>query len=406
MNALSGIAPSGSAHSGSAPGNALVLQAGGPTAVINATLAAVIATWEQAQGRPGGRLLGARNGMLGLAAGDWVALDDLSPDRVQALAQQPGAALGGGRHRLGDEQLAPTLDLLARHEIGALFLIGGNGTAAAAWRLAQANPTLTVIALPKTVDNDLPGTEVAPGWGSAARYTAHSLRDAWLDLHAMSTFDDVVVYEVMGRHAGWLAAAACLARAGAQGGPQLILLPEAPIDEDALLEAIARVHARDGVCLVAAAEGVRDHSGGYLAERAGAAGTDASGQRVFSMAAGVSAYLCAQVQQRLGLRTRQVRANTLQRVAAALVSPLDRELAWMVGAVGVQRALEGESALLMGLARSGEQWRVQPAPLSDVVGRERLFPQAWLADPYDVAPAFRAYAAPFVEDLEPAPILW
>ncbi len=385
--------------------NALVMQCGGPTAVINATLAAVIQSWQQARGGSGAHLLGARNGLLGLVQADWVELDALTAEQVHALAQQPGAALGGGRHRLGEDELAPTLELLARHGIDALFLIGGNGTAAAAWRLAQANPALRVISLPKTVDNDLPGTEVAPGWGSAARYTAQSVREAWLDLHAMSTFDDVVVYEVMGRHAGWLAAAAGLARGGEQGGPQLILLPEAPVDEDALLEAIARVHARDGVCLVAAAEGARDRSGAFLAERAGEASVDASGQRVFSMAAGVSAYLCTQVQQRLGLRTRQVRANTLQRVSGALVSPLDRELAWMVGAVGVQRALIGQSGLLMGLARVGEQWRVEPVPLAEVVGRERLFPQEWLSGAFAVAPAFRAYAAPFVEELE-APLLW
>jgi len=387
--------------------NALVLQCGGPTAVINASLAAVIQTWQQAMGGEGPqRLLGARGGMQGLVRGDWTELNGLSDERLALLAQQPGAALGGGRYRMTEGEYGGVLDLLRRHEVDALFLIGGNGTAAAAHSLAQADPTLHVIAIPKTVDNDLAGTDVAPGYGSAARYTAQSLRDAWLDLYSMANFDDVVVYEVMGRHAGWLAAAARLAGTGATGGPHLVLLPEAMLDEDALLEAIARVHARDGVCLVAAAEGVRDGEGRFLAEKGGSGGVDASGQRVLSMAAGVSAYLCTLVHQRLGLRTRQVRPNTLQRVGEALASNLDRELAWMTGAMAVQQALEGESDHLMGLTRSGEQWRVKPVPLAQVVGHERHFPLEWLAPGYDVMPAFLAYAAPFLDSALPEPVLW
>lgn len=387
--------------------NALVLQCGGPTAVINSSLAAVIQTWQQAMGGEGPRrLLGARGGMQGLVRGDWTELDGLSDERLALLSQQPGAALGGGRYRMGEGEYGGVLELLRRHEVDALFLIGGNGTSAASHTLAQADPALRVIAIPKTVDNDLAGTEVAPGYGSAARYTAQSLRDAWLDLHSMASFDDVVVYEVMGRHVGWLAAAARLAGTGATGGPHLLLLPEAMLDEDALLEAIAQIHAQEGVCLVAAAEGVRDAGGRFLAEKGGSGGVDASGQRVLSMAAGVSAYLCTLVQQRMGLRTRQVRPNTLQRVAGSLASHLDRELAWMVGAVAVQQALEGASDLLIGLTRSGEQWKVQPVPLVQVVGHERHFPPEWLASGYDVTPEFHVYAAPFLDPVLPAPVLW
>jgi 6-phosphofructokinase 1 len=263
-----------------------------------------------------------------------------------------------------------------------------------------------VIAVPKTVDNDLPGTDVAPGYGSAARYTAQSLRDAWLDLHAMRSFDDVVVYEVMGRHAGWLAAASALARSESDGAPHLILLPEARLEEGRLLDRVAEIHVRQGVCLIAAAEGVRDSDGAFLAEKGGSGGSDAGGQRVLSMAAGVAFYLCGLIQQRLGLRTRQVRPNTLQRAGLSLVSDLDRDLAWMVGAAAVQAAMEGATDLLMGLARTGNEWHVAPLPLAQQVGRERHFPTEWLAGEYDVAPAFVEYATPFVEPLSPAPILW
>jgi 6-phosphofructokinase 1 len=389
--------------------HALVVQCGGPTAVFNATLAAVIQTWQQAVGAGGARLFGARNGLQGLATGDWIALEGLAPAQLATLAQQPGAALGCGRHRLSEADLPSVVALLRERAVGTLFLIGGNGTAAAAHMLAQAAPSLRVLALPKTVDNDLPGTDVAPGYGSAARYTAQSVRDAWLDLHAMATFDDVVIYEVMGRHAGWLAAASVLARvdpARPAGGPDLVLLPEAPLDEDDLLEAIARRHAGEGVCLVAAAEGVRDREGDFLAEKGGGAGTDGSGQRVLSLATGVAAYLTAQVTARLGLRARQIRPNTLQRAGWALASELDRELAWMVGAVAVQQALDGCSDRLLALVRSGNLWSVEALPLAEIVGRERLFPGEWVAEGYDVAPEFVAYAAPFVEPLAPGPLVW
>ena len=207
--------------------------------------------------------------------------------------------------------------------------------AAAARLEATANAAgypVQVLGIPKTIDNDLAGTDVTPGYGSAARYIAHTTQECGLDLRAMRHFDEIVVIEVMGRHAGWLAAASALARQQPGDPPHLILLPEVPVAIDPVLARIEGVFAQRGICLVVAAEGVQDPQGRYWAELLGNAGLDASGQRNLSMAAGAAPYLAQHVQQELGRRCRQVRLNTAQRGSRYLASPLDRTLAWQVGA--------------------------------------------------------------------------
>ncbi len=387
--------------------NALVVQCGGPTAVLNASLAAVIAR-RQAAGT--GRLFGARRGMQGLVLGDWVELPRLAPSELAALAAQPGAALGSSRFKLDEAGIAAALEQLDARAVGCLFLIGGNGTMAAAQRIeAAASGRLRVVGIPKTVDNDLPGTDVTPGYASAARYLAWSVADVALDLRAMASFEDVVAVEVMGRHAGWLAAASALARHADGDPPDLILLPEAPIEsEDALLERIAAVHRSKGSCLVVAAEGARDGSGGYLAERLGSGGHDDRGQRVLSMAGGVAAWLADRVQVRLGLRCRQVRPNTMQRSGRALVSPVDRELAWRVGEAAVRLACDGASSIMVGLVRAEDAaWEVQPVPLQVAGGQERHLPPAMIdGSAWGVSHAFVEYALPLVGALPPPPLLW
>ena len=209
------------------------------------------------------------------------------------------------------------------------LLIGGNGTMGAVANLRRgrgAAAALQVIGIPKTIDNDLAGCDVTPGYGSAARYLAITTQEIGLDLRAMRGFDQVAIVEVMGRHAGWLAAATALARQAAGDPPHLILLPEAPVAIDELLAADRR-GIRRGSCV--------DRRGGGCARRSGRTGRswwtapaqDPSGQRVFSMSAGASASWCAEVQERLGLRCRQIKLNTAQRASRLLASPVDRLLA-------------------------------------------------------------------------------
>jgi 6-phosphofructokinase 1 len=409
--------------------NTIVAQCGGPTPVINATLAAIIEGWQsmedggspQRAGEPPGifgqlpaspgQLLGSRYGFEGLVKADWVELSGLDGPARAALAQQPAAALGGSRFRPGDADFAQMAANLHAADVGAVFLIGGNGTMAGAQRLAdeaqRRRRTLQVIGVPKTIDNDLAGCHVTPGFGSAARYIAHTTQEIGLDLRSMRGFDQVAVVEVMGRHVGWLAAAAALARHEAGEPPHLILLPEEPVASSEVLQRIAAVVAQEQICTVVVAEGVRERDGTYWAELVDGAAYDASGQRVFSMSAGASAYLVREVQGRLGLRCRQIKLNTAQRSTRLLASPVDWELARMAGTAAVAAWASGASGVLPVLVQREGAWGTELRELQTVIGRERRLPPEYIDGPnYDVTEACRQYIAPLLGELPPRPLLW
>lgn len=389
--------------------NALIAQCGGPTAVLNTTLAAVVAALH-ADGRVA-TIFGSRYGMQGLVRGDWADLSGLTGEELARLGEQPGAALGSSRYRPAEVEMPAIVEQMRARDVGALFLIGGNGTMAAAARLhalaGEQGAACQVIGIPKTIDNDLAGSDVTPGYGSAARYVAQTTREVGLDLRSMRGFEQVTVLEIMGRHAGWLAAAAALARAWPGDLPHLILLPETPIDVAQVLAAIAERFRADGVCLVVASEGVRDRDGAYLAELQGSAASDASGQRIFSLASGAAAYLAESVTAELGLRCRPIRPSTIQRASAALASPADRLLARQAGAAAVDAWQRGLAGVMMGIQRRATGWAVEPAPLAVAQQGERHLPAHFYdAATFDVTPAFLEYALPLVEPMPPAPILF
>jgi 6-phosphofructokinase 1 len=409
--------------------NAVVAQCGGPTPVINATLAAVVAAWqgsplgsgslsaaaERSAGRSAeraaGRIFGSRYGLQGLVLGDWAELTELDAAALKQLALQPAAALGGSRYRPSDEEFGQVVERLRVAQVGALFLIGGNGTMAAAQRIAEEASArglpLQVLGIPKTIDNDLWGCDATPGYGSAARYLAHTTQEIGLDLRAMRGFDQVAVVEVMGRHVGWLAAATALARKNEGDPPHLILLPETPVVLEEVLQRIAAVYAERQVCTAIVAEGVRGRDGVYWAELVDGAAYDASGQRVFSMSAGASAYLVQQVQERLGLRCRQIKLNTAQRSTRLLASAVDRGLAETVGTAAVDAWRQGASGVLPALRKDRDGWRTELMAFEAVVGRERPLPQAYIdAAHYDVTHTCRQVIGDLVGELPPNPLLW
>jgi 6-phosphofructokinase 1 len=242
--------------------NALALQCGGPTAVVNSSLAAIIRRWRERD--PNGQLFGGRFGLRALGTGDWDRLDPYEERALQQLDTTPGMALGGGRDRLDSSQLANAARRLADREIDTVFLIGGNGTMSAARVLASAANAPRVIAVPKTIDNDIPHTAICPGFLSAARFLCEAVRDVTDDVLGMRGYEEVVLIETMGRHAGWLAASAPLARRSPDDAPHLVLMPEKPIDEDAVLAQIDDRVTAAGVCVVVVSEGVRDHRGVLL----------------------------------------------------------------------------------------------------------------------------------------------
>lgn len=389
--------------------NAIVAQCGGPTPVINASLAAIVSAWQRQA--PRGGIYGARYGLQGLVHSDWVNLQDLQAAALAGLAEQPAAALGSSRYRPAEGDFATMLACLAAAEISAVFLIGGNGTMAAAHRLAGEAEAkgypLQVLGVPKTIDNDLAGGDVTPGYASAARYIAYTTQEIGLDLRAMRGFDQVAVVEAMGRHSGWLAASSALARSQPGDPPQLILLPETPVAIDTVLHRIEAVFHSQEMCVVVVAEGVHDAAGQYWAEMLGGAGQDSSGQRIFSMASGASAYLVQQVQERLGLRCRQIKLNTAQRATRLLASPVDRQLAMTVGTAAVDAWAAGQSGRLPVLRQQDGHWQPVLITFEEVIGRERRLPPGYMdAASFDVTQQFRDYLAPLMGSVPPQPLLW
>ena len=382
--------------------NVLVLQSGGPTPVFNASLWGVI---DGCRVEPKvKRLFGARQGIQGLSRGDWVELTHFENRFPPYLDTQPGAALGCGRQRLDADQIPIILERLAHHEIGAVIIIGGNGSMAAGQLLgagaAAKGYPLQVVGVPKTVDNDLVGTDFAPGYGSAACFIAQTVRDISLDLYAMRNFDDVAVVEVMGRHTGWLAAASALARRTDESPPHLILMPEVAFDEAAFLERVRAECGAGGVCMVVAAEGIKDAAGSYLAElgRGQDLDQDVSGQKLLSHADGVAPYLAGLVHTQLGLRCRQVRPDTIQRASSSLASELDRRQAARTGAAAVDAVAAGLTQVMVGLQRHPSGWLTSPIPFAHIIGQGHPVPPDFIAENgFDVTQAFMEYAVPLVD---------
>ena len=364
-----------------APMNALVLQCGGPTAVVNITLAALVRQWSRLV--PDAMLFGGSNGLGGLLSGDWrpLSCDESWLSRIEG---ESGMALGGGRVRLREPELETAVMRLASQRIETLFLIGGNGTMAAGRALARAGGgAVRVIGIPKTIDNDIPGTDVCPGFPSAARFLIECVRDIAADAGSMRGYEDVVLIEAMGRHSGWLAAATELARSSPHDAPHLVLIPEAPVDDELFLARVGAAHARSGLCVVTVAEGVRDGAGTFLAERCADrdAERDASGQIILGRSGGPLPYLASLVRERLGLRCRLVRPDVLQRCSRAHVTPLDRTVAAMAGGAAVDHAVQSPSRtpVMIALRQEADAWWTEAVPLDHIRG-ERTLPAALHAD--------------------------
>jgi len=378
----------------------VVGQSGGATAVINASLVGVIA--EAKESGRFGRVLGMRHGIEGLLQGDLVDLSALPASTLDRLRRTPSAALGTGRHKLAEGDLDRALERLRGVNARAVVYIGGNDSADTTHRLhhhaAGAGYDLAAVAVPKTIDNDLPETDHCPGYGSIARFLANAVRDATYDTLASPQLHPVKFVEVMGRDAGWVPAAGALAfGAGEADLAPLVLLPEhPPADLAAVLDEIAAMVSARGWAVAIVPETLRDAAGRHF-------GGDepeyvvAFGHPYF---ASPGAALTKAVTLGLGLRARYDKPGTFARMAMALVSPVDLAEAEAAGRAAARLAAAGASDLMVTLDRIADdpyRCAVGRAPLSAVANRVRPFPAAFVgADGRSVTDAFRDYALPLL----------
>jgi 6-phosphofructokinase len=382
------------------PNTLLVGQSGGATAVINASLVGVVDA-ALASGRFG-RVLGMRNGIDGLLAERFIDLGSQPRDILDRIRRTPSAALGTGRRKLRADELDLALDLLRRHGVRAFVYIGGNDSADTAHRLhlsaARAGDDLAVIAVPKTIDNDLPETDHCPGYPSLARFLGHAVRDATYDTLASPQLYPVKFVDVMGRDAGWVPAACALGfSAGERDLLPLIYLPERPpADIDSILAEIeAHVGAR-GWTVAVVPETLRDAVGRHL----GGDEPDYVDPFGHPYHAQPAVTLTRLVTERLGLRARFERPGTAARMSIALASPVDLDEAERAGRAAAELAARGVSDVMTTLVRTGDspyRCEIGIAPLEKVANRVRTFPDAFIgADGRSVTDAFRRYALPLL----------
>ncbi len=391
-----------------AKGKLLYAQSGGVTAVINATAAAVI----KAARDQGVTVYAARNGILGVLDEDLIDTSKESKGAIDALSHTPGGAFGSCRYKLKSPrdnapEYARIIEVLRAHDVRGFLYNGGNDSADTALKLSQVARRLghdmACIGVPKTVDNDLAITDCCPGFGSVARYIALSTLEASLDVASMSsTSTKVFVLEVMGRHAGWIAAAAGLAGDGADAPPHVIVFPERAFDEAAFLAKVKATVERVGWCTVVASEGVQDAAGRFLAD----AGTkDAFGHVQLG---GVAPVLASLVHAELGLKVHWAVPDYLQRSARHAASRTDVEQALAVGRAAVDYALAGTNAVMPVIRRTSDspyRWKIEPAPLSRIANREKKMPRSFIRrDGFGITPAARRYLAPLIQG-EAAPPL-
>jgi len=386
------------------PSNAFYAQSGGVSAVINASACGVIETARKHASRIG-RVYAGRDGIIGALTEDLIDTSAEDRSAIAALRHTPGGAFGSCRYKLkgleeNRAQYERLIEVFRAHDIRFFFYNGGGDSMDTANKVSQIGERLgfplVCVGIPKTVDNDLSVTDNCPGFGSVAKYIAVSIREAGLDVLSMArTSTKVFVLEVMGRHAGWIAASAGLAGKKPHEPPHIILFPEITFDEAAFQARVKECVERYGYCVIAVSEGVRNPDGKFLAE----AGTrDAFGH---AQLGGVGQVVAEMIRRAHGYKFHWALADYLQRSARHIASKVDAEQAYAVGKAAVQLAVAGENAVMPTIERVSQKpyrWRVGSAKLADVANREKKLPGSYItADGFGITPACRRYLEPLIQ---------
>lgn len=378
--------------------NAFYAQSGGVTAVINASAAGVIETARQHPDKIG-KVFAGKNGILGALNEELYDTSLESESDIAALMHTPSGAFGSARYKLksleaNKAEYERLIEVFRAHDIGYFFYNGGNDSADTCLKVSQIAEKmgypLQAIHVPKTVDNDLPITDTCPGFGSVAKYVAVSTLEAGADIASMAaTSTKVFILEVMGRHAGWIAAAGGLAK------PDIILFPEVPFEKEKFLKAVDHAVNTRGYCVVVASEGVQDAEGNFLAD----AGTvDVFGHKQLG---GVAPTLATMIRGELGHKFHWSLADYLQRAARHIASQTDLDHAYAVGVKAVEYALEGHNAVMPAIIRDEGveySWHLEMAPLDQIANVEKFLPTEYIReDGYGITEAGRAYLQPLIE---------
>jgi len=390
--------------------NAFYAQSGGVTAVINTSACAVIETARKHRQRISNVYAG-RNGIIGALTEDMIDTNRESVATIRALRHTPGGAFGSARYKLkGIEEnrveYERLIEVFKAHNIGYFFYNGGNDSMDTAHKVSLISKRMgfpvACLGIPKTVDNDLPVTDNCPGFGSVAKYVAVSTREAALDVLSMAkTSTKVFVLEVMGRHAGWIAAAGGLAGNAPEDAPHIILFPEVPFDKRAFLRRVKQCVQNYEYCVIVASEGAAYKDGRFLAE----AGTrDAFGH---AQLGGVAPVVAQIVRENLGYKYHYAIADYLQRSARHIASAVDVQQAYAVGRAAVQYAIQGKTAVMPIIKRVSDKpykWRIEPAALSRIANKEKMLPKRYISkDGFGITAAARRYLEPLIrgEDYPP-----
>ena len=384
--------------------NAFYAQSGGVTAVINASACGVIETARQHPDRIG-TVFAGRNGIIGALTEDLIDTSQESAEAIAALRHTPAGAFGSCRYKLKSleqnrAEYERLIEVFKAHDIGYFFYNGGGDSADTCLKVSQLAATLgypvQAIHVPKTVDNDLPITDVCPGFGSVAKYVAVSVREASFDVASMAkTSTKVFVLEVMGRHAGWIAAAGGLASDADCPLPLIILFPEITFDPERFLERVEELVKTHGYCSVVVSEGVRNADGQFLADQGL---RDAFGH---AQLGGVAPVIANLVKERLGYKHHWAVADYLQRAARHIASRTDVEQAYALGKAAVELALAGRNSVMPTVVRESDQpyrWRIGEAELSAVANQEKKLPRDYISDDgFGLAEAGRRYLLPLIQ---------
>jgi ATP-dependent phosphofructokinase / diphosphate-dependent phosphofructokinase len=392
------------------PRNAFYAQSGGVTAVINASACGVIETCRKHKNRIA-KVYAGRHGIVGALTEDLIDTSKESAAAIRALRHTPSGAFGSARYKLkkfedNPAQYERLIEVFKAHDIGYFFYNGGGDSADTCLKVAQLadqrGVAIQAVHVPKTVDNDLPITDCCPGFGSVAKYVAVSIREAGFDVASMAkTSTKVFIMEVMGRHAGWIAAAGGLAAEKTGDAPHIILFPEIKFDEEKFCARVKECVEKYGYCAVVVSEGVKNAEGKFLSD---AGLRDAFGH---AQLGGVAPVIAQLVKSKLDYKYHWAVADYLQRAARHIASKVDVEQAYAVGKAAVELALKGQNSVMPTIVRTADKpykWKIGTAPLAQVANQEKMLPRDYITeDGMHITAKARRYLQPLIkgEDYPP-----